>query len=122
MMISDSNNSNLCAQVVLAMAGAAAIAHQVTGKAVGDGFFLQYYAVSALPTIVLVAAIASVTMAIGFSRLTERFGPMPLVPFSFALSAVLHATEWLLLPSAPRVIAAVFYLHADCGSRKSRSY
>ena len=98
--------------MLLAMAGTGAmIAHQVAAKAVRDGFFLQRFEPSDLPKMVVVAALLSVILAVLFSRASERFGPARLVPFSFAVSAVLHVVEWLWMPQAPRQVVVFFYLH-----------
>lgn len=98
--------------MLLAMAGTASmIAHQVAGKAARDGFFLQQYEPADLPKMVVAAALLSVALAVGFSRVSERIGPARLVPLSFAASALLHVVEWLWMPHASREVVVFFYLH-----------
>jgi len=98
--------------MLLAMAGTGAmIAHQVAAKAVRDGFFLQRFEPLDLPKMVVAAALVSIGLAVLFSRVSERFGPARLVPYSFAASALLHVVEWLWIPHAPRQIVVFFYLH-----------
>jgi ATP:ADP antiporter, AAA family len=100
-------------QTWLAMAGTTSmIAHQVAAKAARDGFFLQNFAPSDLPKMVVTAALASFVLAILFSRLTDRLGPAKLIPACFAGSAMLHLAEWMLIDLAPRPVAALIYLHA----------
>lgn len=87
------------------------IAHQVAGKAARDGFFLQQFAPSNLPKMVVGGALLSLLLAVVFARITERIGPARIVPGAFALSAVLHLAEWLSVGALPRVTAVLIYLH-----------
>lgn len=94
------------------MGGSAAmLAHQVAGKAARDGLFLQHFEPGDLPKMVVVAAVVSLVMAIGFARLSERIGPSRLVPLAFVLSAALHAIEWFGMRQWPGPVTVFFYLH-----------
>src|SRR5215212_5750825 len=95
-----------------AMAAAAfMLAHQVAGKAARDALFLSQYDPRDLPKIVVVAALAAVILSSAFSRSLERFGPRRMVPFTFAISAALHAFEWLTIDVWPRAVVIGVYLH-----------
>ncbi len=87
------------------------LAYQVASKAVRDAVFLSAWPATALPTIVIAAAVVSVAMVPLFARLLARFGPAVVVPAGFLFSAAAHAIEWRLSASNPWVAAAV-YLHA----------
>lgn len=106
------SEAELRTPMLLAMAGTGSmLAHQVASKAARDGFFLQQFEPLDLPKMVVAAAIVSFALAIGFSRLTERFGTARLVPAAFFLSAILHAGEWFTIGAAPRATVAFIYLH-----------
>lgn len=87
------------------------LAHQVAGKVARDGFFLLEFEPWDLPKIVATAALLSIGLALLFSKVLERKGPANLVPSTFAVSAMLHVGEWLLLPVAPRPTVILIYLH-----------
>jgi AAA family ATP:ADP antiporter len=87
------------------------MAHQVAGKASRDAIFLSQFRIAELPAMVTVGAIVAVAASIAGSRMLVRSGPHRVVPLSFALSAVLQFTEWLLLGYSAPFAACVIYLH-----------
>jgi ATP:ADP antiporter, AAA family len=91
------------------------VAHQVAGKAVRDGLFLSRFSPSDLPKVIVCAALLSVLLGIGFSRVLSRYGPMRLVPAAFAMGSLLHLVEYALLrnspPSATGILVTLVYLH-----------
>lgn len=89
----------------------ALLAHQVAANAVRDALFLSSYDVTFLPRIVVVAAVFSVFVVMGTSRLLVRFSPARFVPFAFVASAAALVGEWVLLRRSAGVAAIVFYLH-----------
>lgn len=96
--------------------GAALIlAHQIAGKAARDGLFLSRFSPGDLPRIVVCAALFSVVMGLGFSRVLSRYGPLRVVPTAFALGSVLHLVEFVLLriggESVRGPVIAVVYVH-----------
>ena len=78
------------------------LAHQVAGKAVRDGLFLSLFSPADLPEVMAAAALFSVLLGLCFSRLLSRFGPMRMVPAAFAVGALLHVVEFVLLRTAGR--------------------
>jgi hypothetical protein len=97
-------------QIRMAMAvSALMIAHQVAGKAARDGIFLSQFSTTALPKIVVAAALVAVISSILRGR--TRAGPLQVTVLSLAASGVLQAGEWLLLQFHPRLAACVIYLH-----------
>jgi len=95
-----------------AMAAAAfMLAHQVAGKAARDALFLAEYSPRDLPKMVVAAALASIILSLGFSRLLARFGPRLMIPVAYLFSAALHGAEWLFLPVAPGAAVVAVYLH-----------
>ncbi|MCI0403451.1 MAG: hypothetical protein L0212_08010, partial [Acidobacteria bacterium] len=99
-------------QIRMAMAVAALMmAHQVAGKAARDGIFLSQFSTTALPKIVVAAALVAVISSILRGRTLVRAGPLRVTVLFFAASGVLQAGEWLLLQFHPRLAACVIYLH-----------
>src|SRR5690242_9747497 len=86
------------------------LAYQVASKAVRDAVFLNAWPATALPSIVIAAAVVSVGIVPVFARLLARFGPRVVVPAGFLLSAAAHLVEWRLSSANPWVAVAV-YLH-----------
>lgn len=94
------------------MAGAALMmAHQVSGKAVRDSFFLSNYPAADLPKMMMAAAVAAVVFVLIFSRSINRFGPGSIVPAGFLLSSLLHAVEYFYVQDSPQLWSVVIYLH-----------
>ena len=91
------------------------LAHQVAGKAVRDGLFLSQFAPSDLPKVVLGAALVSVLLGLGFSRVLAVHGPMRAVPAAFAVGSFLHLLEFGLLrvlgEGARGALVTLVYLH-----------
>ncbi len=87
------------------------IGHQVAGKATRDALFLSEFDITQLPKAVVVAAILSMLAVLSMSRLLARFGPHPLVPLTFAVSAVAFVLEWFLFGIHPGAAVGLLYLH-----------
>jgi hypothetical protein len=87
------------------------IGFQMAGKATRDALFLSSFDISALPTMVIVAALLSLGLAALAARAMTRWGPGLLVPVTFVMSALLLAVEWTLIDPFQRPIAVVLYLH-----------
>jgi hypothetical protein len=87
------------------------MAQQVAGRATRDGIFLSQFNISALPTMVAVAAITGLVLSVLRSRSMVRMGPFQIQYVSLAASGALHAVEWLLLEHYPRITACAIYLH-----------
>ncbi len=104
-------SSRAAGAFTITLCAAAMIASQVGGKATRDAFFLSNYAVTALPGMLVAAAVASIAVVLLASRAMIALGPARLVPASFVGSAVLLMGEWALAVRAPRIAAVVFYLH-----------
>lgn len=86
------------------------LAYQVASKAVRDAAFLSAWPATALPSMVMAAAIVAVVIVPVFARLLARFGPGVVVPAGFLLSAIAHVVEWQISSVHPWVAVAV-YLH-----------
>jgi hypothetical protein len=86
------------------------LAAHVGSKAVRDALFLSQFPITALPTMVMVAALVSILSVAVSSRAMARFTPARLVPASFAASAVAFLVLWLALPHYPRACAIILYL------------
>jgi len=99
------------AVVVAAVTAALMIAFQTAAKATRDALFLSTFPVETLPTMVIVAALLSLTLALASARLLTRLGPARVVPVAFGASAVLLVGEWALTPASRELVAVVFYLH-----------
>jgi len=87
------------------------LAHQVSGKAVRDSFFLTNYPASDLPKAVISAAALSVILVLLFARLIGRYGPSLIVPAGFLSSSLLHLAEYFFFENSPRGWALVIYFH-----------
>lgn len=86
------------------------LAYQVASKAVRDAVFLSAWPATALPAMMIAAAIVAVGIVPLFARLLARFGPGVVVPAGFLVSALAHLAEWRLSSGNPWV-AVVVYLH-----------
>jgi hypothetical protein len=87
------------------------MAQQVAGKAARDGIFLSQFSTSALPKVVAAASLVAIIASILRGRTLVRAGPLRATTLSFAVSGVLQAGLWLLLPLFPRFAACGIYLH-----------
>ncbi|HET7038821.1 MAG TPA: hypothetical protein VFH97_02975, partial [Gemmatimonadales bacterium] len=93
------------------LTAAAIIGFQTAAKATRDALFLTTYPVAALPTMVIVSALASVALAIVAGRVLTRLGPARVVPVAFGASGVLLVAEWALIAQSRELVAVLFYLH-----------
>ena len=59
------------------------IANQVGGKATRDALFLSTYEVTDLPSMLIAAAVISMVVVLGATRLLTRFGPGRVLPVAF---------------------------------------
>jgi ATP:ADP antiporter, AAA family len=95
-----------------AAAGTVMIAFQIAGKATRDALFLSSFGVSALPQMVIVAALISALVSVALARIMARIPPRRLVPRLFFLSALLLLAEWGLALQARGPAAVLLYLHS----------
>jgi AAA family ATP:ADP antiporter len=93
------------------VASVALIAQQVSGKAVRDALFLSNFPVTALPLVMVAAAVLSLTAVLWFSGLMARSSPAKLIPILFGVSAVALLGEWALCLASPKAGAIAVYLH-----------
>lgn len=87
------------------------MAWQVAAKGTRDSLFLAAFRPVDLPGANAGAALCSVLLAVATARLLRRLGPGRVIPLASLLGVLLHAAEWLLLPSYPRAVAAFTYVH-----------
>lgn len=87
------------------------IAQQVGSKATRDALFLSSFDAEDLPRVVIAAAAASMLAVLAASRAYARFEPARVVPAAFFVSALLYLVEWLVAPTAPKVVAVALYMH-----------
>ncbi len=87
------------------------IAGQVAGKATRDALFLTNFPVTALPTIMVGAAAASLGVVLLASRTMALHGPHRIIPLAFAASGLGLVGEWYLLSISPHLAAVLVYLH-----------
>ncbi len=108
-MTSDDRNAGAVRLAVLV--SGLLIGFQVAGKATRDALFLSQYPVTALPTMVFIAAILSMAAAIATSRVMGRLGPGKVVPLLLNASAAAQIAEWALYAVAPKAAAVLVYIH-----------
>src|SRR4051812_43231147 len=87
------------------------MAWQVAAKATRDSLFLSAFEPRALPGMTGAAAVCALLMAFASAKLLRSYGPFRLIPAGYALGALLHAAEWMLLPAFPRIMAVLIYIH-----------
>ena len=94
-------------------AGAALLmlAEHVAGKAVRDAFFLSTFGASSLPSMFVIAAVASVAIVPLLTRMLSAYGPARVVTPAFVISSGLMALSAWLASHMPRVAAVTLYLH-----------
>jgi hypothetical protein len=95
-----------------ALAAGFLVAQQVTGKATRDAFFLSHHPATALPAVMMAAAVVAVAAALAISRLLAFRSPRQVVPALIGLNAALLLGLFLLALSAPRLAAVLVYLQA----------
>ena len=91
--------------------GVALMGAHVAATATNDSLFLSFFAVSSLPTMLIVSSLAAMGAVLGASRMLARAGPARVVPAAFLASAAILAALWLLMPVAPRAAAVLLFLH-----------
>ena len=91
------------------------IGHHVAAKSLREGLFLATFSVADLPKAMLAAALAAIPSALFVARWMARFGPARLAPVMFVASSFTALLEWWYLPSAPRAVAIVVYVHVSIG-------
>jgi len=87
------------------------IAFQMAGKATRDALFLSTFGITALPTMIIVAAFLSLGLAALASRAMTRWGPARLVLGAFVVSGMMLLVEWSLVSTWRHPVAAVLYIH-----------
>jgi len=104
------SSRNLPVWTAMAAAGLM-MAHQVGSKAIRDALFLSTHQSSALPRMMIAAALLSVLMGGMSSKLFGRLSPAKVVPWGFITSGVLQIGEWILVGINPEIGSVVVYLH-----------
>lgn len=101
------------AQIVAGAAAASLliVCQQVGAKAARDALFLSSFGASALPSMMIAAAVLSLGAVLALSKLLARFGPARVVPWAFAASAGFFALEWLCWSPFPRFASLLLYVH-----------
>jgi ATP:ADP antiporter, AAA family len=99
------------AAAAAAAASTIIIAFQLAGKSTRDALLLSTFGVTALPPMVIAAAVLSMVLTIGLARVMARTRPARLVPRLFFLSAVLLLVEWVLAVRSRPAAAILVYLH-----------
>ncbi|MEM1031520.1 MAG: Npt1/Npt2 family nucleotide transporter, partial [Myxococcota bacterium] len=108
----DEDDRRVVVEVALATGVAVLIiAQQIAAKALRDGLFLSTYEAAALPYAMVGGAVVSVLAALVISRMMTVFTPAVTVPFLFGLHALLYVSEASAVHTAPKLVAAVLYLH-----------
>ncbi len=102
---------NRAAATLAAFCALVMIAFQTASKVIRDTLFFESFEVTALPTIVIGAAFASVAFAIPAGRFIRVLSPARVIPAGFVVSAGLLMAEWTFRNSAPKVTAIALYLH-----------
>lgn len=93
------------------LAAALLIALQVAGKSARDALYCATFSPAELPRVMTAGALLSIGVALGAARLFRAFGPGRVVPGLLALSAVGFGVEYAFLPTSPRPVALILYLH-----------
>jgi ATP/ADP translocase len=96
---------------IAAFMAAALVGQQVAGKAIRDALFLSTFPVTALPWVMIAAALMSIGAAFVFSRAMSIRSPFRVMAAGLSMSAALYVAEWWLSTAYPRTIAAVVYVH-----------
>ena len=110
-MVRDARHSTTKSATTFALASATLmIAHQVAGKATRDAIFLSHYDVTALPKIVIIAAVLSMIGVVLMSRLLVVYGPSRVIPAAFGISTIFFFGNWWLYEQAPARVAVLLYL------------
>jgi hypothetical protein len=110
-MSARTNRSVERAVLVAALGSAAVIGHLVIAKAARDALFLSTFDVNHLPAATIAGAVASLGSALAMAGAMSRRGPVPVLTFALAASAILHGAEWSLLRMHPGAAAILLYVH-----------
>ncbi len=105
------SRENSSAALLAALCALVMIAFQTASKVIRDTLFFESFEVTALPTVVICAAIASVAFAIPAGRLIRVLSPARAIPTGFVISAALLMAEWTFRHTAPKVTAIAIYIH-----------
>ncbi|HSI03980.1 MAG TPA: Npt1/Npt2 family nucleotide transporter, partial [Myxococcota bacterium] len=105
------SEGNRAAALLAAFCALVMIAFQTASKVIRDTLFFESFEVTALPTIVICAAVASVAFAIPAGRVIRVLSPARIIPLGFLISAGLLMAEWTFRYTAPKVTAIALYLH-----------
>ena len=106
-----SSTADRRAAAAAAAASTVIIAFQLAGKSTRDALLLSTFGVTALPPMVITAALLSMVLTIGLARVMARLRPARLVPRLFLLSALLLVAEWMLAAQSRQAAAILVYLH-----------
>ena len=100
--------------VITAMVCSAAIAAGfVGGKATRDALLLTFLPITALPTVLIAAAVSSLLLVAAQARWGAKIAPAVLVPAAFVVSGVLFLCEFFFRLKAPMPTAVIVYLHVS---------
>ncbi|MFO0552868.1 MAG: Npt1/Npt2 family nucleotide transporter [Polyangiaceae bacterium] len=103
--------------VLPAATAAVLLSQQIGAKAARDAFFLASRPASELPRVMASAAIVSLVVVLGTSRLITRFGPARVMPVVLGINAAALLLLAILAPIDPPATAlALFFLVAATGS------
>ena len=89
------------------------IATQVAARATRDALFLSHFDISALPLVLIAAAVLSIMAVLATARAMATRGPLRIIPPLFLISSLLLIAEFLLAARSPRLVAVVVYLHVS---------
>lgn len=93
------------------LSGALAIAQFVIAKATRDSLFLTHFNATLLPNAVIGTSLAALPVVLAGSRMMTRIGPQRFLRVLLLGNGVAFGAEWALLPSVPRAVAGLLYLH-----------
>ena len=107
-----SSRSESSSAVLTAIICAGVVTAQfVGGKAARDALFLEQLDVTSLPTMVIATSIFSILLVAANAKWVPRLSPARFVPWAFGVSGVLLLAEWMLVSTAPALVAVLLYLH-----------
>jgi ATP/ADP translocase len=97
--------------MIPAIFGATALmASQIAAKATRDAFFLSKFGVTALPIIVIAAALVSIVASVVSARLNRSLLPTRVLPHIFTASSVLLLAGWWISTWNSALAAVLIYL------------
>ena len=95
------------------LCAAAVTAQFVSAKATRDALFLASLGLDALPTMLIVTAVASILFVALQTQWATRLSPSAQLQILFAASGVLFVAEWFAGFTAPAATAVLLYLHTS---------